>query len=94
MSDIISLDELKEKNAAIQRELDAIEKRLTDRIIVEKNEKSIAASVARYARDIEAFLALKTVTNADMKKMITHITVTSEGKIKIYFRHKKDAVTL
>lgn len=93
VSEIISMQELKEKSEEIRRELDALEKNLKKGITREKSEKTMALSVEQYAADVESFLLLENITNADMKKIITHITVTRDGEVKIHLRKQKDAIT-
>ena len=93
VSEIITIHELKEKIMEINREFDTLEKNIEKNITVEKNQKTTALAVEHYVADVEAFLSLETVTNADMQKIITHITVAKDGEVKIHLRNRKDAVT-
>ena len=90
----INQTRMKEKTAEIDRALEALETLIEDTAAEEHAEYTEALSVERYAAEIEAFLALESVTNADMKKMIRYISVSSDGEVKIRLRTKNEAVSM
>lgn len=81
-NDLLTLGELQEKLAAIARELKTLEAEL-DR---EAQLPGEDASDGQCRREIGRFLALETVTNADMRRLVDHITVDREGNVRVFLR--------
>lgn len=89
-ADIISIEELDEKTRGIRQELANVKARL-ERFKPQNNDEApIAPMAKRYADEIEKFLMLENVTNADMRKIIKNIAVDKTGKIEISLRDIRD----
>lgn len=85
-NDLLSLEELKEKLAGITEELKAVDLDL-EKLALAAQLRSNAEKITRYyRREIERFLALETVTNVDMRRLIDHITVSREGNVHVVLR--------
>ena len=85
-NDLISLEELKEKLAGITEELKAVDLDL-EKLALAAQLRSSAGEITRYhRREIERFLALETVTNVDMRRLIDHITVSRDGNVHVVLR--------
>ena len=81
-NDLLTLGELQEKLTAIARELKTLEAEL-DR---EAQLPGEDASDGHCRREIGRFLALETVTNADMRRLVDHITVDREGNVRVFLQ--------
>ena len=81
-NDLLTLGELQEKLTAIARELKTLEAEL-DR---EAQLPGEDAFDGHCRREIGRFLALETVTNADMRRLVDHITVDREGNVRVLLR--------
>ncbi len=82
-NDVMTMTELKEKTAAIAEELERLDcsmKQYAQMIAFQKNGEDY---IRRYIQDIEQFLNMETVTNIDMRKVISRITVNKDKTIKI-----------
>lgn len=75
-NDLISMEELKEKLAGITEALRAVE--------LEKSARP--AQLRSRDGEIRRFLELETVTNADMRRLIDHITVNRDGNVHVVLR--------
>ena len=89
-ADIITIEELDEKTKGIRQELAKVEARLGKSTSQISDEAPKAPMAKRYADEIEKVLMLENVTNADMRKIIKHITVDREGKVEISLRDIRD----
>ena len=82
-NDLISLEELKEKLAGNTEELKAVDLDL-EKLALAAQLRSNAEEITRYyRREIQRFLALETVTNVDMRRLIDHITVSQDGNVHV-----------
>ena len=85
-NDLLSMEELKEKLAGNTEELKAVDLDL-EKLALAAQLRSSAGEITRYyRREIEGFLALETVTNVDMRRLIDHITVSREGNVHVVLR--------
>lgn len=85
-NDLLSLEELKEKLAGITEELKAVDLDL-EKLALAAQLRSNAEEITRYyRREIERFLALETVTNVDMRRLIDHVTVSRDGNVHVVLR--------
>ena len=83
---MISLDELRERLSGVTEELRAVDMEL-ERMAREAQLRSNAGEITRYyRREIERFLSLETITNADVRRLIDHITVSRDGDIHVLLR--------
>lgn len=83
---LISLDELRERLSGVTEELRAVDMEL-ERMAREAQLRSNAGEITRYyRREIERFLSLETITNADVRRLIDHITVSRDGDIHVLLR--------
>ena len=89
-NDLISMEELKEKLAGVTEELKAIDMDL-EQLARAAQLRSNAEEITRYyRREIQRFLALETVTNVDMRRLIDHITVSPDGNVHVVLRKFED----
>ena len=89
-NELLTIDELKEKLAGITGELRTVEAEL-DQLTRTAQLASSAGEMTRYyRREIERFLALETVTNVDMRRLIDHITVSRDGNAHVVLRKFKE----
>lgn len=86
-SDILSLAELKEKITGITEELNALDRALAR---LAPGKKAVE-TVQRYTGEIQRFLELETVTNMDMRRILDHISVDREGRVRVVLRKFDDA---
>lgn len=85
-NDLLSLEELKEKLAGVTEELKAVDLDL-EKLALATQLRSSAGEITRYyRREIERFLALETVSNVDMRRLIDHITVSRDGNVHVVLR--------
>jgi hypothetical protein len=80
---------LDEKPRGIRQELAKVEARL-GKSSHEPAETSKAQTAKRYADEIEKFLMLESIINADMRKIINYISVSRDGKVEILLRDIRD----
>lgn len=89
-NDLISLPELKAKLSAIAEELKAVD------IDLEQTEPSagipnpVQQMIRRYTEEINRFLELDNVTNADMRRVLDHICVSRDGNVRIVLNRFED----
>ena len=89
-SDVMTMTELKEKISYINKELDALTEQLGRYDSADTIKKVNIENICNYNEEIEDFLTLRTVTNGDLRKIISLITVDREGEIKIFLRNLSD----
>ena len=85
-NDLISIEELKEKLAGIAEELKTVELDLEKLARTARIRSNMDEITRHYRREIGRFLELETVTNADMRLLIDHITVSREGNVHVVLR--------
>ena len=77
---LISMAVLKEKLAAISKELKALDRASVDVCCREEPTVDLQQEITR-------FLKLETVTNADMRRIIHRITVDQEGNVRVIIKN-------
>ena len=85
-NDLISLDELKEKLDGISEALKAADLDLQKLANAARPHRNAEETAQSYRREIGQFLALETVTNVDMRRLIDHITVSKDGNVHVVLR--------
>lgn len=80
-NELLTMEELREKLAGLERELKALELRLEQPL-----QSDAALREGDCRREIEAFLAMQTVTNADLRRLIDHISVSGDGNVRVVLR--------
>ena len=89
-NDLLGLSELKEKIGHIQQALITIDRNL------EQTEKSLDHSektLIHFTEEIQRFLNLETMTNADLRRLIDQIRVDREGNVRIFLKKKEKLPT-
>ena len=89
-AEVMSMEELKEKTYYINKEIDGLKEQFEQVNLTDKIEKISTEQIWRYTKEIKDFLALENITNGDLRKIISRITVNREGEIKIYLRKFSD----
>ena len=84
--DVMTMTELKQKTSILDKEKERLDDILAQKSYADKADKSIQAETQKYVNEIENFLSLKNVTNMDMRKIISHITVNKSGEVKIHLK--------
>ena len=89
-NDLITLSELKAKLSIILEELKTVD---MDLVQIEQSARILNNSeqvIRRYTEKILRFLELDTVTNADMRRVIDHISVNRDGNVRIVLKKFED----
>lgn len=89
-NDLITLSELKAKLSIILEELKTVD---MDLVQIEQSARILNNAeqvIRRYTEDILRFLELDTVTNADMRRVIDHISVNRDGNVRIVLKKFED----
>ena len=84
--DLLTIDELRQKLSAISEELKAAELELEGLAQTAQLPGSSEELTQAYRREIEGFLALETVTNVEMRRLIDHICVDRSGNVQVVLR--------
>jgi hypothetical protein len=92
-ADVMTMTELKEKTSYINQEIECLSAQLEQASKAERGKNASVEELQAYTEAIEAFLSFQTVTNGDLRKLISRIVVDREGEIKIYLRHFSDLTT-
>ena len=77
-NDLLTIAELRERLAALDRELQEVARQLEAPVQPDRG--------AGYPSRIEEFLTLQTATNADLRRLIDRITVSREGHVQVVLR--------
>lgn len=85
-NDVMTMAELKEKTAEIVEELNELDHRLTQYEQAVGSRKDGKDFIEQYTLEIERVLSLETVTNIDLRKVIDHIVVNKDGRVKIILK--------
>lgn len=85
-NNLLSLSELKEKVGKLQEELNTIDGNLEQLAQTAKLPDRSEAIIQRYTDKIHRFLALETITNADLHRVVDHILVNRDGNVKIVLK--------
>ncbi len=80
---LLDLQELGEKLACVNRELEETERELQ---LLSRSHRDPAQGKEAYRRRIDRFLELETVTNAEMRRLVDHILVDAEGTGQVVLR--------
>lgn len=88
-ANVMTMSELKEKTAYINKEIEELKEQQEQTSIADINRTSID-QIRIYTEEIEAFLALESVTNGELRKIISHIVVNQDGEVKIFLRNLSD----
>jgi hypothetical protein len=89
-NDLISLAELKVKLASLMEELKAVDmdlEQIEQSALLLHNAESV---IRRYTEEITRFLDLDTITNADMRRVLDHISVSRDGNVRIVMKKFDD----
>lgn len=89
-NDVMTMAELKEKTAQIVEELAELDcslKQLERSVAVHQDSENL---VKMYMQEVERFLAMKTVTNLDLRRIIDHICVNRDGTARIIMKKLND----
>lgn len=84
---LLAMDELKEKLRPLTEELTALEAEL------EKPAgpaADAAQTCSRYRRELTRLLELQTLTNADMRRLVSHISVSRDGSVQVVLRKMEE----
>ena len=89
-NDLITLSELKGKLAS---SMEALKTADTDLEQIEQSARILNNAehvIHRYTEEILRFLDLNTITNADMRRVLDHITVNRDGNVRIILKKFED----
>ena len=78
-NDLLSMEELREKLAGLERELKALELRLEEPPPGNDHREDCRG-------EIDGFFAMQTVTNGDLRRLIDHISVSGDGNVRVILR--------
>ena len=89
-NDLISLPELKAKLSAIAEELKAVDIDLEQ---IEQSARILINAeqvIRKYTAEINRFLDLENISNADMRRVLDHISVSKDGNVRIVLKKLED----
>ena len=89
-NDLLTLSELKEKLAQIMDELKNVDidlEQIEQSATILNNTEQV---IRRYTEEVQRFLELDTITNADMRRVIDHISVNKDGNVRIVLKKSED----
>jgi hypothetical protein len=81
--DMISLEELQEKLAVTKTQIPKLEYELKT-LSIKPNQKAFEKALDSVFQNIESITDIRTLSNAQLKKIIQKITVDKEGHVDIY----------
>ena len=85
-ADLIDMDRLKSKVAVLRAEIEEAEERLDELVLSERKQRDTQREIERCLEEIEMFLSLKTANNADLRKIVSHISVNEKREVDIHLR--------
>ena len=88
----MTMSELKEKTLVINKEIDRLIEQLEQLKRSANIDKTNIEQINSYVKEIEDFLSLESITNIEMKKLISRIVVNRDGEIKIQLRKLSDLI--
>lgn len=91
---VMTMAELKEKEAAVRKELEALDlalKQYEPPLSMQQENEDV---INRDTREVERFLSLETATNLDMRRMVDRISVNMDGTVKIILKKLDDGSPL
>ena len=89
-NDLLTLSELKTKLASVTEELEYLnlsQEQIEQSVRIMNNAELV---IRRYTQEILRFLELDTITNADMRSVIDHISVNRDGNVRIVLKKFED----
>lgn len=90
VSGVITMTELKEKTESLARELRALDDDI-DRYRQSAGARQDSENTLKTRiQEIEGFLALETVTNSDLRRILDHISVNKSGVITVVLKDLED----
>ena len=91
-NDLITLSALKQKLSPINKQIEDLSSSLSRYSSGELKLSVVEKNASKYADAIQQFLELKSFNNMDMRKVIDHITVSKDGRIRIYIKKIEDII--
>ena len=85
-NDLITMDELKDKLAAITDDLKDLDIDLNQLSLSQKVTSRAEEIIQGYTEEIQRFLELETVTNMDMRRIVDHISVDRDGHVDVVLK--------
>jgi hypothetical protein len=92
-NDLITMKELTQKLSSFSEELKALDRELEKSARSEQLRSDAEEHIRYYREEIDRFLELETVTNMDMRRLIDHISVSSDGNVQIILKKLEDMAT-
>lgn len=89
-NDLITLDELKRKLGSMTEELAALDLALEKIARQVRTRSGAEQTIQHYRKEITRFLELETVTNADMRRLVDHISVSMDGNVRVVLKKLED----
>lgn len=89
-NDMITLSELKDKLVSVSEDLNTVDIELEQMVQSARILNNSEQVIRRYTEKILRFLELDTVTNADMRRVIDHISVNRDGNVRIVLKKFED----
>ena len=89
-NDLLTMPQLKGKLAQIMDELKTLDRNLEQIKQSAAIPNNAEQAVHQYTEEIHRFLELDTITNADMRRVIDHITVNKDGNVRIVLKKSED----
>ena len=89
-NDLITLSELKDRISALMEELKAVDadlEQIQESAMICNDTQQM---IRRYTEEILRFLELDTITNADMRRVLDHISVSRDGNVRIVLKKFED----
>lgn len=89
-AEVMTIDELKGKVIYIDKEIGCLTERLEGITDFDNIKETSTEQTRSHKEEVEKFLALENITNGDLRKIISRITVNRKGEIKVYLRNFSD----
>ena len=89
-NDVLTMSELKSQTEKLSDELAALEHEMKRLLRAQEIRNDAEHYLEQYKKEIQRFLAFETVTNADMRKIVDHISANRDGNIRIFLRKIKE----
>ena len=89
-NNLITLSELKDRISALMEELKAVDadlEQIQESAMICNDTQQM---IRRYTEEILRFLELDTITNADMRRVLDHISVSRDGNVRIILKKFED----
>ena len=89
-NDVITMAELKAKMASVDEELESLENDSRNQKRAVAAREDAASLMKEYLGEIDRFLQLETAINVDLRRVISHITVSRDGNVQIFLKELDD----